>query len=153
LVYMLPTASDALIRMAHDEFTGVRAFVNYEPIMPHDPFGKQMVLNISMRGSPLLGIDMYRTVEEQKSRFLEAGWADVTSVSMLHAFAAFLNADDVKRINGIEMLDEVEEWKLMMTHYCFVWAISAPLEHENMLELLSLSEMVAGQPSPKLSDQ
>jgi tRNA wybutosine-synthesizing protein 4 len=141
LVYMLPAASDALIRMAHDEFSGVRAFVNYEPIMPHDPFGKQMVLNISMRGSPLLGIDKYRTVELQKSRFLDAGWSDVTSVSMLHAFTAFLNSDDVKRINSIEMLDEVEEWKLMMTHYCFVWAISAPRGQEYILEALSLASL------------
>jgi tRNA wybutosine-synthesizing protein 4 len=138
LVYMRPTASDDLIRMASTQFSGVRAFANYEPIMPNDPFGRQMVLNISMRGSPLLGITKYPTTKDQRQRFIDASWSDVDALSMLDAFGSVLDAEDVKRINRIEMLDEVEEWRLMMSHYCVVWARSAPKSQVHLLEKIRL---------------
>ena len=33
-----------------------------------------------------------------------------------------LPKDELKRIEGIEFLDEVEEWKLLLGHYCISWA-------------------------------
>lgn len=126
LVYMEPSAADRLIATAADGFRGPRAFVNYEPIRPDDPFGEQMVANIALRGSPLKGIHAYPTTDAQEQRFRALGWGHVSSMTMLGALDKFLDESDVARINRIEMLDEVEEWTLMMSHYCFLWACSAP---------------------------
>jgi tRNA wybutosine-synthesizing protein 4 len=138
LVYMDPLASDALIQFAAVDFTGLRAFVAYEPIEPHDAFGVQMVNNIGLRGSPLLGINQYPSVEAQEKRFRDIGWSQVNSMTMLDAFSSLLDADEVKRINRIEMLDEVEEWQLMMQHYCFCWARTAPGGSDDLLNRLAL---------------
>jgi tRNA wybutosine-synthesizing protein 4 len=138
LVYMEPAASDALIRMAASEFTGLRAFVNYEPVEPGDAFGEQMVKNVAMRGSPLVGIHRYPTVEAQRRRFADAGWAHVDAMSMLDALTGLLDEAEVKRINRIEMLDELEEFRLMMEHYSFVWARAAPEGREQALAGLRL---------------
>jgi O-methyltransferase involved in polyketide biosynthesis len=139
LVYMEPPASDALIRIAAEDFRGLRAFVVYEPIEPDDAFGQQMVSNIADRGSPLLGIDHYSSVEAQAKRFRDAGFTDVDTMTMLDAFSTLLDADEVKRINRIEMLDEVEEWRLMMKHYCFSWARVAPPGNDVLLNQLQLN--------------
>ncbi len=69
LMYMDTAHSDALLNYAANRFTGPRCFVNYEPIIPSDPFGQQMVANIAARGSPLLGIEAYPDEHAQKKRF------------------------------------------------------------------------------------
>lgn len=127
LVYMDPAASDALVRLAAREFTGARAWVNYEPVEPADPFGVQMVANIALRGSPLVGIGAYPSVAAQKARFESAGFDDVESLSMREAIDGLLDKRERARLDGLEMLDEFEEFRMMMEHYCVVWATAAPV--------------------------
>ena len=37
---------------------------------------------------------------------------------MLDFYNKIISSDERKRINSIEFLDEVEEWNLLMNHYC-----------------------------------
>lgn len=125
LMYMHPSASDSLLHLAASKFTGPRAFANYEPIKPADAFGRQMISNIAARGSPLLGIDAYPDEASQRRRFREAGWECADAVSMLTAFDRMLSGRERVGLNRVEMLDEVEEWNLIMSHYVVVFARSS----------------------------
>lgn len=136
LVYMDPVHSDALIQMSLTRFSGMRAFVIYEPIEPNDKFGEQMVANVALRGSPLVGIHKYHNLATQKERF--SGWSMVTCMTMLDAFSHMVNHGEAKRISKLEILDEIEEFQLMMSHYCFLWARIAPLGKEDLLRPLSM---------------
>ena len=122
LMYMKPMHSDALLKFSATAFKGARYFVNYEPINPNDAFGAQMVRNIAARGSPLLGIDAYPDVQSQKQRFVHAGWSDVNASAMLDAFNRTVSRTEQMRLNGVEFLDEFEEWNLIMSHYIIVLA-------------------------------
>lgn len=69
--------------------------VVYEQILPHDPFGKTMLKNLAVshpfiskrsfadssstqgRGTPLLSVESYPTVRDQRTRFLNRGWSHV----------------------------------------------------------------------------
>lgn len=126
LVYLEPSVSDELIQAMSAKFSSMQAFISFDPVEPSDPFGRQMVMNVACRGSPFLGISKYPSVESQISRFRQAGWEHVDGFSMSDVFKSKLGKEETKRLNRLEMLDEVEEWMMMMDHYCFVWAWSMP---------------------------
>ena len=41
---------------------------------------------------------------------------------MKHLWATGVNETEKERIGGLEMMDEVEEWNLLASHYCVVWS-------------------------------
>jgi len=47
-----------------------------------------------------------------------------TGCDMMAAYDTVLTVGDRGRANGCEMLDEFEEWILIMRHYCFVVAVA-----------------------------
>lgn len=123
LVYLEPARSDAVIRSAGQHFSGRKVFVNIEHVHPDDAFGAQMVKNIATRGSPLLGIKEYPTLRSQKNRFMVEGWPHVEALTMLEAFRRKFSTEESIRLNRIELLDEVEEWNMLMEHYGIVAAV------------------------------
>lgn len=125
LMYLKPTHSDSLLRFVTTKFKGPRCFVNYEPIKPHDAFGRQMVSNIGRRGSVLLGIDEYPNELSQKKRFQQCGWPSVDAVDMLQTFNSLFSFEQKLALNCCERLDEIEEWNLIMAHYVVVFARSS----------------------------
>lgn len=107
--------------------TGARAWVNCEPVGQADPFGEQMVANIALRGSPLVGIDAYPSVGAQKARFKSPGLAVVEILSIIEEIAGLLDTRERARLDGFKMLDEFEDFHMMtgihlLEHYCLVWA-------------------------------
>jgi hypothetical protein len=48
---------------------------------------------------------------------MQAGWT-CTAVLTMNEVYAMLPADELKRVEKLEWLDEVEEWKLINDHYC-----------------------------------
>jgi len=96
----------------------------YDPILLHDPFGKIMEQNLSKAGinDPDLSIWKTRILPYQIDKLLECGFRMATGCDMMSAYDTVLTVGDRGRANGCEMLDEVEEWILIMRHYCFVVA-------------------------------
>lgn len=88
LIYLHHQHSDALIQWISSSFDLCSICV-YEQINPHDPFGKTMVQNLQVnefnfaasdtfqkRGCPLLSLEKYPTLQDQKQRFLQLGMQD-----------------------------------------------------------------------------
>lgn len=121
LVYMDPSASTALLEALGNSFE-CAVFASYDMINPNDAFGKVMVANIAARGCSLPGYAAFATLQSQEERFLRAGWEHARATDMLTIYNQFLDRSEVQRVARIEPLDEVEEWDLIMTHYCFVVA-------------------------------
>ena len=119
LVYMELFFSDALLRRISSSFPESLCIV-YEQVNPNDAFGKQMMINLAARGCPLKGI--VRSLEEQKQRMTCCGWQHVISEDMLSLFNHGIPREEIQRINQIEMLDEEEERKLLLQHYCITCA-------------------------------
>lgn len=139
LVYLEWQVADRVVRECRQWFDGVSAFVNMEHVAPHDAFGKEMVRNIAARGSPLVGIERYPSVETQTERFCQLGWPRVKGMTLLGAFKAYVGGEQRLQMNAMELLDEVEEWELIMSHYCVVLAISG---HDADMVLRDMSRRV-----------
>ncbi|KAL6783840.1 hypothetical protein ACKKBG_A03735 [Auxenochlorella protothecoides x Auxenochlorella symbiontica] len=119
LVYLEREESDALLRQL-SAMLSTAAMLVYEQVRPDDAFGKQMLLNLSLRGCPLLGICW--DVDEQAARLRQAGWERAEAAPM-DAMYRGLEPRDRRRIETLEIFDEFEEWDLIQAHYCIAMGV------------------------------
>ena len=124
----LPDARAAVIRWAAEACSSspASAYALYDPMRPDDAFGRQMLLNLEARGCPLLGIRGGADPETHAARFRASGWTRAGCVDMndAHAAAAREDPEGTRRAERAEMLDELEELRLMQAHYCVAWGTS-----------------------------
>eukprot|EP00850_Spirogloea_muscicola_P016954 SM000141S00898 [mRNA] locus=s141:222372:225856:+ [translate_table: standard] len=125
MIYLEPQSSQNICKWAGERFT-TAAFVIYEQIRPHDPFGQQMLLNLESRGCPLLGIKDTPDLESKKRRFTTCGWKVAQAHDMDEIYST-LDDTDLKRIERLELFDEFEEWHIMQEHYCIAYGINDAL--------------------------
>jgi tRNA wybutosine-synthesizing protein 4 len=121
LIYIAAESGDALLRWFASTFAN-SAVVTYEQIRPDDAFGRMMVENLSRRGCRLETLLKYPTLDAQQQRYLDAGWTDVRASTMLDVHQLAIDAVDRVRAERLEIFDEVEEWRLIQTHYTLVVA-------------------------------
>ena len=104
------------------------------------------------RGIQLHSIHEYPTVEAQVERYLRLGYTHPTAVDMLTAYTRYIPPEEQQRyghvgrtwdgagradqcgaeelrgsgdwrsVARLELFDEMEEWHLIMQHYCLAWA-------------------------------
>lgn len=123
LIYLAPDEADAIVKWATSDFTGSVGIAVYEPIGGDDAFGRVMIQNLASRGIVLKTLKKYSTLERQRMRFKMLGFtggqdaADVYFVS-----ENWIAEEEKERIARLEMLDEVEEWRMLARHYCIAWA-------------------------------
>ena len=134
LVYIEKEFSERLCRAFSSHLTDA-AWVTYDMINPHDAFGKIMQSNLRAASFSVPGFTDFPTLHDQVRRFKEdSGWTDSKSISMLSAYNKLISPDDKQRIARIEIFDEIEEWELLMAHYCVTLAVVG----ERLASLLTL---------------
>ena len=117
-VYIEAELVDELMERVVELFDNCAAIV-YDIIGPNDAFGKTMLTNLAMRGIQLKGIFKYPLVNDQKSRY--GKWMErVQAFHMLDIYRKCVDKDEKRRIESLEIMDEFEEWDLLMKHYIIV---------------------------------
>lgn len=124
LIYLSPTDADAILTYFTSTFTSSHplAITLYEPIGSDDAFGKVMIQNLATRGIVLQTLKKYSTLLRQRERLRVLGFkggqatADVDWI-----WENWVSSQEKERLAKLEILDEVEEWKLLARHYCVVW--------------------------------
>ncbi|NXD17905.1 LCMT1 methyltransferase, partial [Nothocercus nigrocapillus] len=120
LVYMTPQQSANLLKWASSTFP-MAMFINYEQVNMTDRFGQIMIENLQRRQCNLAGVEVCRSLDSQRERLLLNGWETAHAIDMMKVYS-FLPQADVKRIEGLEFLDEKELFEQLMQHYCICWA-------------------------------
>ncbi|KAG4302506.1 hypothetical protein PCANB_001184 [Pneumocystis canis] len=131
LVYLEPQEADQLIQWCVNTFSlKGSGIIVYEPIENSDSFGKMMVKNLASRGISFKTLDTYSTVEKQCIRLFDLGFTTYQkAVSIKQIYDEWFDEDDKTRISKVELLDEIEEWNLLASHYCLAWGWID--QHEN----------------------
>ncbi|KAL8998696.1 MAG: hypothetical protein Q9188_006043 [Gyalolechia gomerana] len=125
LIYLLPHLADAAATYFTRTFFPASTpfgLILYEPINPNTPFGRVMVSNLAARGIVLQTLKKYGSLEAQKERLRVYGFdggREARTVDNL--WEGEVNQDEKERVAGLEMVDEVEEWRLLAGHYCVAW--------------------------------
>ena len=124
LVYLEPAAADAIVGYFVSLFSSSTplGLVLYEPINPFDSFGKVMVSNLAARGIVLQTLQKYHSLESQRARLRKYSFAGAAAADVDFLWEDWISADEKERVAALEMVDEVEEWKLLAQHYCVAWA-------------------------------
>lgn len=98
------------------------SLVLYEMIRPDDAFGRTMISNLQARGIDLPTLQTYSTLSKQRERMVQAGFtAGQGAADVDFLWEKWVKEDEKDHVKRLEMLDEVEEWKLLATHYCCAW--------------------------------
>lgn len=127
LVYMKKEATEQLAAELAQIMQGDALWLTYDMINPDDVYGRNMIRNLQAVGFQIPGLTDFPTLEDQKNRFLLSGWADARSCSMRFYYDKLLPVECKQRIFKIEMMDEVEEWNMLMDHYSLTIATKGDL--------------------------
>jgi hypothetical protein len=126
LMYLPEDASASLLR-------GIVAMVEpstaylamYEPVLGDDAFGRVMETNLVKAGVAEPGSSCLlrtRSLSQHLSKLHGAGFDLATGCDMWSAYETVVTPEQRQRANRCEFLDELEEWILIMKHYCLVVA-------------------------------
>lgn len=150
MIYMDPARGDHILSWIAAEQPEA-AMITFEQIHPNDAFGRMMLQNLKVntelseshggytgpmlfdhihqsRGIELPGLHAYPSLERQLSRYRDiCGWQKVRACDMNAVYERWIEDDEKRRVAKIELLDELEEWRMIMAHYCLVVAWSKGL--------------------------
>lgn len=125
LIYLPPTAAEMVVKYFSSVVfppTTPLALLLYEPINPYDSFGKVMVSNLASRGIVLQTLHKYSSLEAQKERLRTLGFTSgQRAADVDYIWEYWIPEEEKERVGGLEMLDEVEEWRMLARHYCVCW--------------------------------
>lgn len=129
-MYMPEESTQSLLtHLASSKQDGANAWIAmYEPILGSDAFGNMMEQNLvqAQVASPDCCLLQTRTLHGQLEKLLQAGFSGRTvGCDMWEAYESIVTAEQRRIANRAEFLDEMEEWMLIMRHYCFVVATTA----------------------------
>lgn len=121
LIYLSPLEAQKVLAYFTNTFSSAPlAITIYEPINPHDSFGKTMVKNLIARGLHLQTMEMYSNLDEQKTRLREIGF-ESRSEDVNFIWHEWIDGAEKERVESLEWMDEIEEFVLLAKHYCISW--------------------------------
>ncbi|KCV68284.1 hypothetical protein, variant [Fonticula alba] len=124
MVYIRPAAADGLFAWLVAPDTGFSSvgMLLFEMIGGGDHFGEMMVKNLKSRNIQLPGL--LDDLGAHRARLQRAGFLQTPSrrtgfagFNLHELFARVVSRAELRRLNTLEPLDEVEEWALLMSHY------------------------------------
>ena len=109
----------------------------YEPILQDDAFGKMMEQNLVLKAqvaTPECGLLQLKTLRQQLQFVVqESGFTRAVGCDMNQAYHTIVTPEQRKTANQAEFLDEMEEWTLIMKHYCFIMATTCRRNQDDPL--------------------
>jgi len=130
LIYMQGLQGNSIVEWTAQAVTSpdaLNSIVVYEQTNAHTAFGKMMIKNLNQRGCPLLSIHDFPDMESQQKRYLDRGWK-YSIVQDMNSIYGGLPEEERNRIHRIELLDEIEELRLIQSHYFLLVASSHPFK-------------------------
>ncbi|PPJ60085.1 hypothetical protein CBER1_07563 [Cercospora berteroae] len=124
LCYFLPDLAISVVQYFTMNIKASCGLVLYEPIRPFDAFGRTMMSNLASRGIEMRTLKKYYSLDAQRQRLRVAGFESGQGARDVHQIWEqddWISDAERQRIDKLQWLDEVEEWKLLASHYCVAW--------------------------------
>lgn len=121
LIYLSPEAADNVLNYFSHQFgEAPLAVAIYEPFRPGDSFGQTMIRNLMTRGIVLKTIEKYADPEKQRERLRQLGM-EARAKDCEDIWRGWVSAEEKERVDRLEWMDEIEEFVLLVKHYCVAW--------------------------------
>jgi tRNA wybutosine-synthesizing protein 4 len=122
MVYMDKDSCQKLCRSLGQMFRGPAAWITYDMVGVGDVFGQMMLKNLTNAGYNLPGFVDNPTKGEHVELFTASGWNEASCRTMLESYRELISPEDKARVAKLEIFDEIEEWEMLMSHYCLTVA-------------------------------
>lgn len=119
-VWYTEDASRALLRQLTVSCGKHASVVIYDPIAQYDAFGQVMERHLVSAGMAATSLLQTRTLQQQLDKLTNCGFDIAVGSDMWSAYETVLTDEQRVKANKCEVLDELEEWKMLMQHYCLV---------------------------------
>lgn len=126
LCYMDVNKSNDVVRWFTNNIPSV-CIALYEPIEPDDAFGQMMISNLAARNIFMPSLKHYKSLADQCLRLSDFGFNNSDSRNGFGAenieniWERWISDTEKLRVDGLEGLDEFEEWEMLARHYAVVW--------------------------------
>ncbi|RLV89286.1 Leucine carboxyl methyltransferase 1 [Spathaspora sp. JA1] len=132
LCYLSPDEYENTINYLTAISNNLISFVIYEPMSLNDSFGLTMTKNLLDRGLNLMTFNKYPDLQSrreflaQNCKLTNLRLTDMSNVGGYSKNSQgdkqpWVELDTLKRINSLEFIDEIEEIKLLLEHYCLIY--------------------------------
>lgn len=127
LCYLTPEENTQILSFWSQKLKSASVLM-YEPMGLEDVFGSTMEQNLTNRGIDLHTFKEFPDLQSRKKFFLEnAGYktvrlTDMAEVGGYTGDRAWLLGEEAGRVSKLEMIDEIEEIRLLLRHYCLIYA-------------------------------
>lgn len=110
-------------------YTARVAVLVYEPMALGDAFGETMALNLLNRGIDLQTFHKYPDLKSRQHLFASLHYnVKLTDMALMGGYSdasySWIDTNELARVSRLEMIDEVEEIRLLLQHYCLIYAES-----------------------------
>jgi len=130
-MYLLESSSRALLHHIRDSCPNA-SLALYDPMVGiRSSFGTVMEQHLLRANKVSLqsSLCMTRTLSQHLKKLVETcGWYRAVGCDMWWAYQTMLSDSERATANRCEFLDEVEEWQLIMQHYCIIVACTTRSE-------------------------
>ncbi|KHN98109.1 Leucine carboxyl methyltransferase superfamily [Metarhizium album ARSEF 1941] len=120
LCYLTQRDSETVLHFFSSKIDSIAALL-YEPMPLHDAFGDMMVSNLEARHIHMPSLQAYRDHHGQLARLRDSGFDSLGYATIGNTWNEWVDSKERERVDGLEGLDEVEEWNLLAAHYVVVW--------------------------------
>lgn len=120
LCYLTQQDSENVFHFFSSKIPNLAALL-YEPMPLNDAFGDMMISNLKARHIHMPSLAKYKDHQGQLSRLRESGFESVGYATIENAWDKWVDGKERERVDRLEGLDEVEEWKLLAAHYIVAW--------------------------------
>ena len=117
LCYVETSTSSQVLKTLRDSFP-VGCITVYDPIGGEGSFGDVMVENLKLRNLTMPSLLEFNTLSKYHQRLVNLGFGHVAIDNMYNIYENWTEVEEKQRISRLEFLDEIEELKLLLEHYC-----------------------------------
>ncbi|KZS87292.1 leucine carboxyl methyltransferase [Sistotremastrum niveocremeum HHB9708] len=125
-VYLRPSVSHGIVSWFTSTITGGCSGLIYEMFGLNDSFGRVMKENLRARNIEIPGVEESSALEAQLQRLFNGGIQSAQAMTLRTVRQKCISEEELSRISRLEMLDEVEELDLVLSHYVLTWGYSLP---------------------------
>ncbi|ORX33858.1 putative C-terminal protein carboxyl methyltransferase [Kockovaella imperatae] len=123
--YLPPKINETLIKCFGQTFEKCSGII-YEMLGSRDSFGQVMRRNLASRNLDIPGADPFPDLSSESKRFTdpalgEGAFSASGAKSLWDIRKSVIDKEELSRIGKLEMLDEIEELKLVLSHYVIAW--------------------------------
>ncbi len=138
--------------------------VIYDPILQiskneSSPFGRMMHQHLKRAGvlprERPSSIETCVSVSLYQEKLFNCGFDVVVGCNMADAYESIVTENQRNHASSIEMLDELEEWTLLMSHYCFITSTTSTAQRHPLFRTfchVSDDDSVVSNPTASLDE-